>query len=339
MNESNPVQEAFSHSDKELHLSFLATEQACRLLAEYIPDVVFSLDEGGMIITINQAIARYGYQVDELIGQSIRFLIDAEDRDAVTDVLSEAIASRLNCAGLLQLRLVAKAGKAHRVKFEYDIRFADQGQFLFMQGICRPAETVPQGQNPPSGAQSELDEQIRLRTSELMRANEELQKELLERQANERALRDREADLELEKANLEETNTALRVLLKRREMDKHEFEEQVMYNVKELILPYLDTLKSLTLDERQEAYLSILESNLNDITKAFSRRLALEFHHLTPSEFKVATFIRQGKKSREIASLLGLSLRTVDAYRQSIRRKLRIQNKKVNLRTFLLSIN
>ena len=131
----------------------------------------------------------------------------------------------------------------------------------------------------------------------------------------------------------------MRVLLKRREMDKHEFEEQVMYNVKELILPYLDTLKSLTLDERQEAYLSILESNLNDITKAFSRRLALEFHHLTPSEFKVATFIRQGKKSREIASLLGLSLRTVDAYRQSIRRKLRIQNKKVNLRTFLLSIN
>ncbi len=339
MNEQDPVREAFPQSDKELHLSLLATEQACRLLAEYIPDVVFSLDEGGMIISINQAIARYGYQVDELIGQSIRFLIDAEDRDAMTDVLSEAIASGVNCAGLLQLRLVAKAGKSHRVKFEYDIRFADQGQFLFMQGICRPAEPVLQGQNPPARAQAVLDEQIRLRTAELMRTNEELQKELLERQANERALRDREADLELEKANLEETNTALRVLLKRREMDKHEFEEQVMYNVKELILPYLDTLKSLAPDERQEAYLSILESNLNDITKAFSRRLALEFHHLTPSEFKVATFIRQGKKSREIASLLGLSMRTVDAYRLSIRKKLRIQNKKVNLRTFLLSIN
>ena len=334
-----PVQAAFSNSDKELHLSLLATEQACRLLAEHIPDVVFSLDEGGMINSINQAIARYDYQVDELIGQSIRFLIDADDRDTVTDLLAEAVASRVDASGVLQLRLVAKTGKVQRVDFQYDIRFANQGKFLFMQGICRSAETAHGGQHPFDGALPEFDGQIRSRIEELARSNEELQKELLERQANERALRDREADLELEKANLEETNTALRVLLKRREMDKHEFEEQVMYNVKELILPYLDTLKSLTLDERQEAYLNILESNLNDITKAFSRRLALEFHHLTPSELKVATFIRQGKRSREIASLLGLSLRTIDAYRLSIRRKLRIQNKKVNLRTFLLSIN
>jgi len=172
-----------------------------------------------------------------------------------------------------------------------------------------------------------------------VRANEEMQNELLERRATERALRNREADLELDKANLEETNTALRVLLKRREMDKHEFEEQVMYNVREMILPYLDTLKTLTSDERQHAYLAILDSNLGDITKAFSRRLSLDFYNLSPSELKVAIFIRQGKKTREIAALLGLSKRTIDAVRQSIRRKLRIQNRRINLRTFLMSIN
>ena len=106
-----------------------------------------------------------------------------------------------------------------------------------------------------------------------------------------------------------------------------------------MILPYLDTLKTLAADERQQAYLAILESNLGDITKAFSRRLTLDFYNLSPSELKVATFIRQGKKTREIAALLGLSKRTIDAVRQSIRRKLRIQNKQVNLRTFLMSIN
>jgi DNA-binding CsgD family transcriptional regulator len=37
--------------------------------------------------------------------------------------------------------------------------------------------------------------------------------------------------------------------------------------------------------------------------------------------------------------LLGLSKRTIDAVRQSIRRKLRIQNRRINLRTFLMSIN
>ena len=169
-------------------------------------------------------------------------------------------------------------------------------------------------------------------------ANEELHKEIVERRETERALRDREAELQTEKANLEETNTALRVLLKRREMDKHEFENQVMHNVKELILPFMDRLKAVTTDERQQAYLSILESNLSDITTAFVRRVSIGFYNLTASELKVANFIRQGKSTREIASLLGLSMRTIDAYRLSIRKKLRIQNKPVNLRTFLMSI-
>ena len=187
-------------------------------------------------------------------------------------------------------------------------------------------------------AVSDLEHQALIRNAELFLANEELHKEIVERRETERALRDREAELQMEKANLEETNTALRVLLKRREMDKHEFENQVMHNVKELILPFMDRLKAVTTDERQQAYLSILESNLSDITTGFVRRISLEFYNLTASELKVANFIRQGKRTREIASLLGLSLRTIDAYRLTIRKKLRIQNKRVNLRTFLMSI-
>ena len=326
-------------SEEELQTAFWAVEHSYRLLAEYITDLVFTLDEGGMILSINPAVARYGYPVDELIGQSMRFLIHPEDRDALTDVLSEAAARKADCTGLLQLRLVAKTGKMHEVDCRYAIGFGPEGQFLFMQGICRPSGTKTPDCDPFMGMGARSDMPIENRYLELVRANVEMQNELLERRATERALRDREADLELDKANLEETNTALRVLLKRREMDKHEFEEQVMYNVREMILPYLDTLKTLTSDERQHAYLAILESNLGDITKAFSRRLSLDFYNLSPSELKVAIFIRQGKKTREIAALLGLSKRTIDAVRQSIRRKLRIQNRRINLRTFLMSIN
>jgi DNA-binding CsgD family transcriptional regulator len=65
----------------------------------------------------------------------------------------------------------------------------------------------------------------------------------------------------------------------------------------------------------------------------------MESYALTSSELKVANFIRQGKRTREIAALLGISPRTVEAYRLGIRRKMRIQGRKVNLRTFLMSIN
>jgi PAS domain S-box-containing protein len=336
----NEVKQTVSHlRNEELLIALQTAEQRCGLLSNHVSDIVFVLDEGGMITAINPAVSRYGYQVDELIGQSIRFLIVAEDRDCLTDVLSEAVAHKEDCSGRLQLRMIAKARTVHRLAFDYAVRFNSHGQFLFMQGICRPIPPTVNGRDIQLSAVSDLEEQALIRNAELMLANEELRKEVTERREAENALKEREAALELEKANLQETNTALRVLLKRREMDKHEFEDHVMYNVKELILPFMDRLKAVTSDERQQAYLRILESNLNDITTAFLRRLSLEFYGLTPSELKVATFIRQGKRTREIASLLGLSMRTIDAVRMSIRRKLRIQNKRVNLRTFLMSIN
>lgn len=323
---------------EELLVALQIAEQRCGLLIDHIPDIVFTLDEGGMITSINQAVVRYGYQVDELIGQSVRFLIFAEDRDCLTDVLSEAIAKKTESAGRLQIRMMAKEGGVHRLAIDYAIQFNSRGQFLFMQGICRAIPPTVKGEDIQVSAVSDLEEQALIRNAELMLANDELRKEVIERREAENALKEREAALELEKANLQETNTALRVLLKRREMDKHEFENHVMFNVKELILPFMDRLKAVTRDERQLSYLRILESNLNDITKSFLRHMSLEFYGLTPSEFKVATFIRQGKRTREIASLLGLSARTIDAVRLSIRRKLRIQNKRVNLRTFLMSI-
>jgi DNA-binding CsgD family transcriptional regulator len=174
---------------------------------------------------------------------------------------------------------------------------------------------------------------------ELTRANEELQRKIDEGLLSEKALRDREHELEMEKTHLQEANTALKVLLKRREEDKRALEERVMYNIKKLVLPFLSKLQKESLDERQQSYLGIVEANLMDITGGFSRRLSLAYYGLSTSELKVANFVRQGKKNREIAHLLNLSVRTVEAYRQAIRNKLRLQNKKMNLRTFLMSIN
>jgi len=166
----------------------------------------------------------------------------------------------------------------------------------------------------------------------------ELQKEIEDRRASVKALREREAELVTEKANLQAANTALKVLLKRREMDKKDLEEQVLYNLKKMVTPYLQTLQKKITDENHRAYLSIIESNLEDITSGFSRRLSLTYCGLSPSELRIAKLIRQGRKSCEIAKLLNLSTRTVEAARQSVRRKLRLDNRQMNLRTFLMSI-
>jgi DNA-binding CsgD family transcriptional regulator/PAS domain-containing protein len=154
----------------------------------------------------------------------------------------------------------------------------------------------------------------------------------------EEALRERELELELQTQKLEETNTALRVLLKAREEDKQELEEKVLANVKELIIPYLKDLKNSGLDSRQQAYLEIVESNLNDIISPFLHRLSSKYLNLTPREIQVATLVKEGKASKEIAEMLNLSMNAVDFHRKNIREKLGLKNKKANLRTHLLSL-
>jgi hypothetical protein len=53
---------------------------------------------------------------------------------------------------------------------------------------------------------------------------------------SEEALRKSEAQLTLQKVELEESNIALKVLLKQREGDKSELEQKVITNVKEMVI-------------------------------------------------------------------------------------------------------
>ncbi len=148
-----------------------------------------------------------------------------------------------------------------------------------------------------------------------------------------------EKELEIKTGNLEEANAALRLLLKRRDEDKTELEEKVLFNMKELAGPYVEKLKTTGLNERQMSYLSILESNLNEIISPFSYSLSSRYLNLTPAEIQVANLIKQGKASKEIAEFLNLSIRTVGFHRANIRRKVGIKNKKANLRACLLSLH
>jgi PAS domain S-box-containing protein len=140
------------------------------------------------------------------------------------------------------------------------------------------------------------------------------------------------------KRELEEVNSALRFLLKQREEDQGEFEERVMLNVKELVVPYVEKLKKHGLDSKQMAYLNILESNLNDVISPFAHTLSSQYSSLTPTEIQTAQLIKEGRTSKEIAELLNVSTRTIESHRQNIRVKMGLHTKKTNLRTYLLSM-
>jgi PAS domain S-box-containing protein len=162
--------------------------------------------------------------------------------------------------------------------------------------------------------------------------------DITDRKLAEQALKERERELEIKTHNLEEANIALKVLLRKRDEDKTELEDKILLNMKELVVPYLEKLKISGLDERQKTHVSILESNLNDITSSFSYRLSSKYMNFTPSEIQIANLLRQDKTNKEIGELLNTSRRTVAFHGENIRKKLGLKNKKINLKSYLLSL-
>jgi len=154
----------------------------------------------------------------------------------------------------------------------------------------------------------------------------------------ERELRARSRDLEKKTRHLEELNTALKVLLQKREEDKEIMGTNVMANVRELVFPYLNKLKTVRSKADQDSYLQIIETNLNNIISPFLRTLTAHYGAFTPTEIRIANLIREDRSTKDIASLLHVSDRSVEFHRENIRRKLGLKNNKTNLRAFLLSL-
>ncbi|WP_020588480.1 PAS domain-containing protein [Desulfobacter curvatus] len=149
-----------------------------------------------------------------------------------------------------------------------------------------------------------------------------------------------QTELELQqKANeLEDMNAALKVLLKRRELDKDEIEKNIFANYQMLLTPIIQNLKNTLTQEDQEEIVKILELSLKHILSPFSKKLSDKLINLTPTEIHVAQLIKSGKSNKEISQILNCSFHTVSRHRDNIRAKTGLKNKKINLRSFLLSL-
>ncbi len=152
------------------------------------------------------------------------------------------------------------------------------------------------------------------------------------------ALKQKEAELIQEREKLEETNTALRVLLRQRDEDRTRLEETVYNNVDRLVLPYIEKLLQGRLADKHRTLAEIADNNLRDIISPFLRTLSSLGLLLTPQEIEVANLVRNGRASKEIAEIMGLSVAGVDFHRKRLRQKLGLANTKKNLRSYLLTL-
>jgi PAS domain S-box-containing protein len=160
--------------------------------------------------------------------------------------------------------------------------------------------------------------------------------DITSRKQLEHSLSKQAKELQLKSQNLEELNTALKVLLRKREEDSLVQQEKVLANMNQLVAPTMEKIKQTQLNKNQQVLIDILESNLAEIVSSFSKSLSTTYL-LTATELQIANLLKQGKTSKEMAKILHLSLKTIHTHRRNIRKKLGLSGKKENLRAYLLN--
>ena len=127
-------------------------------------------------------------------------------------------------------------------------------------------------------------------------------------------------------------------LLKKREKDKKNFEDNISVNMKKMVLPYIKKLETSTNKESQKFYVDEIKKNFADIANPFINKLSSKYSSLTPKEIQIALLIKEGRTTKEISLLLNVARGTIEFHRNSLRKKLGLTNTSTNLRSYLLSI-
>ncbi|MGD2100343.1 MAG: PAS domain S-box protein [Desulfobacterales bacterium] len=279
-------------------------EQTLRVLLNSTHDLALLLDTQGTVLTCNKSLAGvFGKTPEELKGADIYSILPPEVQKLRKGKAAEVIRTR-------QPVRYTEERNGHCFDCNLFPITDEEGQVTAFTVFVKDITDQRRNEKALHTVREELEQRVRERTREL------------EEKAH----------------NLEEVNTALKVLLKRLDEDKKAVEEKILFNLRQLIEPVLEKLKTGRLTERQKNLMDTLESNLAEITSPFARRFSDSFMKLTPTEIQVANFIRQGKTTKEIAEMLNLSPKTIEFHRDNIRTKIGIKNKKINLRTHLLSI-
>ena len=142
--------------------------------------------------------------------------------------------------------------------------------------------------------------------------------------------------LTLERQALQESNTALKLVLSRIEQEKQEIRSDIKLNVEKVLNPIINVLL-VQLPPVNKKYMEMLQTGLKEITSPFISQLSNAYNSLTPTEIAICNMIRTGMRTKEIAETRGVSEATINRHREKIRNKLQITNTEVNLATFLQS--
>lgn len=310
--------------DSEKHLELFA-------LIKALPVAFYHIDlVNQRFLMVNEYMClKTGYSEEELLSMKPMALLTSKSRAFFRERLMAMTAGE-KISSDIELEITTKSGDVEWGRLHIHHNY-ENGRINSAYVVAHFITEQRNAQKKLTEQRQELQKLAKSRTSELAKINKKLRKEIRQRsQATEK--------LQAYSERLEEMNTAMRVLLDKRKEDHVRSEELIRMNLKALIDPYLERLRNSDLRKTQRQLVDVIRINLDEVVGSATPTFSSKFFKFSPNELQVVNLIRSGKSTKDIAKLMNLSTRTIEAYRHSIRKKLNLKNTKVNLRTYLSTL-
>ncbi len=307
------------------------SEQRFRMVADFTYDWEYWIAPDGNYIYVSPSCERItGYPANAFLEDAglLEKIVHPDDRALVKGHFEKHLTDR--DAVSIDFRILTCNGEERWISHICQPVYGDDGQFMGRRASNREITERKLTEEKLQKAHKDLECRVTERTLELKNAAEELknrQKELLDRKA------------ELEKVNKEllETNKAISVLARNIDKSRQETENTISKTINFKIMPIVEDLRKAKTTDNLRSDIDIMAAHLQALTKDLMGDMNI-MAFLTVSELRVATMIKNGLTSQAIAEKLHVSLHTAKTHRRNIRKKLNVQNSKINLASYLRSI-
>ena len=307
------------------------SEQRFRIFADFSHDWEYWVAPDGTFEYVSPSCERItGYSVDDFSRDPklLEKIVYPDDRTLVAEHFKKDLVSKVSKP--LDFRIITRDGEirwiSHICQSVYDSRKNFLGRRVSNRDITEQKLADIKQHKEYVDMVNQLQEyanQLKCSSDELLSRQQELLRH--------------KSKLEEVNKELLETNRAVSVLARNIDKSRTETEHTIAKAINIQIMPIIEDLRKTKNSADAQAHFDMLAANLqtlaSDLTGGTNMMAAL-----TPAEMRVATMIKNGLTSQQIADKLFISLHTAKTHRRNIRKKLKIANSRINLASYLQSI-
>lgn len=174
------------------------SEKRYRLLAENARDVIWVLDENLRYTYVSPSVSRLrGYTADEVMSQTIDQVLSSDSYQLAMDIFAYEL--EIERSGrkhgpewsmALELEMICRDGSTVWTEVNISLIYDDAGNPTGILGLTRDISERKKAEEELKRHRDDLEDLVKARTSELIRTNEQLKREIQDRRQAEESLRE-----------------------------------------------------------------------------------------------------------------------------------------------------